>query len=82
MRGEPQDHDLVSYDNRFLKRNAAQKRQIQRDRRRKFQGRTRTSAQDMAERRRKHKQAQSDPTRKDPYKPGTGDEMFIRILFF
>ena len=67
LRREPQDHDLVSYNDRFLKLNAAQKRQIQRDRRRKFQGGTRTNWQDKAERDRKHKQAQMDPNRRDPY---------------
>lgn len=78
LRGEPQDYDLDSYDHRFLKLNAAQKRQINRDRRRKRQGQTRTNAQDRRERQRKHKQALSDPNRKDPNEPGTGDSQFMK----
>ena len=82
MRGETQDYNLDSYDRRFLKLNAAQKRQIQRDRRRKKKGLIRTDAMDRAERKRKHKQAQNDPKRndqrKDPNEPGMGDSQFIR----
>eukprot|EP00956_Cyclotella_meneghiniana_P012052 scaffold17118_cov61-Cyclotella_meneghiniana.AAC.2 len=80
LRGEPQDYDLDSYNDRFLKLNSAQKRQINRDRRRKRQGKKRTYAQDRAERDRKHKQAQNDPNRRDPYEanPDKGDPQFIK----
>jgi hypothetical protein len=81
LRGAPEDYDVDTYDgNRHLKLNAAQKRQINRDRRRKQNGATRTTAQDMHERFRKHNQANNrGRDRVDPYEPGFGNDEFIRL---
>ena len=60
----------LDIDHRVLKWNAAQKRQDQRDRRRKWTNPNRTQAEEQRERERKHRQGQNrHRSRTDPYEP-------------
>lgn len=76
LRGRPLDQDRRALQ---WKKNAAQKRQDQRDRRRKFTNPGRTQFEEDRERWRKHGQAinRGNP-RGDPYEPGYGDPFYAR----
>lgn len=83
LRGASEDdYDLDTFDeHRWLKLDSAQKRQINRDKRRRKKGLTRTDAQDRKERTRKHAQATNrGKDRVDPNQPDldVGDKEFIR----
>ena len=82
MRGfleEEEDPTGLSKVHRLLKWNAAQKRQDQRDRRRRWTNPDRTQEEELRERWRKHNQgANRGYSGVDPYEPSHGGAAYVR----